>query len=456
MSNPSATATSIPSPETGDELLPEKNAHQYRSPPNNDVDTEKEQQQTDDSLNNQDDADCDKPPDGGLQAWLVTIGTAMIFFCGIGYSNSFGIFQEYYMVHQLPDKSADDIAWIGSLSAFLQFATGAVGGPLFDRYGAWIIRPAAILFVFAMMMTSLCSQYWHFMLAQGTLMGISLGLLTVPSMAAVSQHFDRNRSAALGLAIAGSSIGGVLFPIVFAKLLNESSLGFGWTVRIIGFVTIPLFGFACLAVRSRLPPRRTQFFIWHAFKEPRLMILVVAFFLMLMGLFTPLFFIPAYAVTRGMKTTLASYLLAIINAASLFGRVIPGVLADRFGPINVFGLAGIVTGVVLLCLNTADSTAGLVVYSVVFGFTSGTIISGGSAAFTRCPRDPKDIGTYIGMGMGVGSIAILIGPPINGVLIDRYGGFLQVSVFSGVMCLVGGFVAFGAKAVTPQGILGRV
>lgn len=82
--------------------------------------------------------DLDKAPDGGLRAWLTTAGTACTFFAALGFANSFGVFEEYYLSHQLKDEPADKIAWIGSLSAFLQFATGAVGGPLFDRYGAWV------------------------------------------------------------------------------------------------------------------------------------------------------------------------------------------------------------------------------------------------------------------------------------------------------------------------------
>jgi multisubunit Na+/H+ antiporter MnhB subunit len=77
-------------------------------------------------------------PDGGLQAWLVVTGAAFVFFCGLGYNNSFGVFQEYFISHQLQHKSPDDISWIGSLSSFLQLGAGLVGGPLFDRYGAMV------------------------------------------------------------------------------------------------------------------------------------------------------------------------------------------------------------------------------------------------------------------------------------------------------------------------------
>jgi len=82
--------------------------------------------------------DLFNPPDGGVRAWLTTAGAACTFFAALGFANSFGVFEEYYLSHQLKDQSADNVAWIGSLSAFLQFAAGAIGGPLFDRYGAWV------------------------------------------------------------------------------------------------------------------------------------------------------------------------------------------------------------------------------------------------------------------------------------------------------------------------------
>ncbi|KAL3462229.1 major facilitator superfamily domain-containing protein [Aspergillus heterothallicus] len=405
-------------------------------------------------------------PDGGLKAWLVAAGAACTIFSTLGFANSFGVLQEYYAAHQLRGESADRIAWIGSLSAFLQFAAGAIGGPLFDRYGAWVsipsppkylghaltvimqvIRPAAVAYIFALMMTSLCHAYWQFMLAQGVLVGITTGLLQFPAMAAVSQFFDKKRAAALGLAVSGSSIGGIVFPIALSKMLNSSSLGFGWSIRIIAFIMILPMIFSCLTVAARLPPRTTTMFVGAAFKNPLYVMVNVAFFFMLLGMFTPLFFIPTYAVSRGIDATLASYLVAIVNGASTFGRIIPGILADKFGRLNAFGIGGLVTGIIICCMNEATTTAGLVVYSVVFGFWSGTIISGGSAAITLCVRRPQEFGTYLGMGIAGCGCAVLIGPPVSGVLVDRYGGFFELAVFSGVMCVVGGVVAYSSSII---------
>ncbi|CAG8942994.1 unnamed protein product [Penicillium salamii] len=398
----------------------------------------------------------EKAPDGGLRAWLTTAGTAFTFFAALGFANSFGVFQEYYLSHQLKGQPADKVAWIGSLSTFLQLAAGAVGGPLFDRYGAWVIRPAAVLYVFALMMTSLCEQYWQFMLAQGVLLGISMGFLQFPSMAAVMQYFDKNIAAALGAAVAGSSIGGVVIPIALSKMLNSTSLGFGWSVRIIGFVVTPLLAFSCLTVKARLPPRKTSFYILSAFTKIDFCLLVAAMFFMFFGFFTPLFYMPTYAVTRGMDATLASYLLAILNAASTFGRVIPGVLADKFGRLNVLSTGGIITGIIIFCMNKPESNPALIVYSIIFGFWSGTIISGATAALSILIPDPRTTGTYLGMALGVSSMAALIGPPVNGVLVTKYNGFFEVSLLSGATCTFGGLLALAIKTQKPEGLLGRV
>lgn len=318
------------------------------------------------------------------------------------------------------------------------------------------MRPAALAYIFAIMMVSLCSEYWQFMLAQGVLMGSLMAFLQYPAFAAVGQYFDKKRAAAMGIVVSGSSVGGIVTPIALSKMLNSTSLGFGWSVRIIGFTSVALVVFSCLSIRARLPPRTTAFLIPSAFKEVKYVLLVAALFFMFLGFLTPPFFLPSYAVSRGIDPTLASYLLAIFNAASTFGRIIPGILADRYGRLNMFALAGLATGIVTLCMTLAKTTPGLVIYAIALGFASGTIVSGASTALTLCPKDPRDIGTYLGMGIAVSSFAALIGPPVNGALVDTYGDFLQVSIFSGVMLLVGGCLAIACKAVTTEGIWGKI
>ncbi|KAF7863218.1 hypothetical protein EAF04_007300 [Stromatinia cepivora] len=386
-------------------------------------------------------------PDGGARAWSVAAGAAGVLFCTFGYINAFGVYQEYYQTHQLSHRTPSDISWIGSLQVFFLFSGSAVGGPLFDRYGGKTIWPAALLYVFSVMMTSLCKEYYQFILAQGVLGGIATGMTMSPGMTAVGQYFNKKRGAAMGITVAGSSIGGVVFPIALAKMFANPKLGFGWTVRIIGFIMLAVLGISCTAIRARLPPRKKSFFLPSAFKELPYVTLLISAFLMILGVFIPIFYLPTYAVEYGMSTELASYLVAILNGASFFGRVIPGVLADKVGRLNMFCVVGISTGILVFCWQSITSNAGIIVFAAIYGFCSGAIVSLVTVCFATVPKNPQNIGTYMGMGMAVTGFAALIGPPINGALVDHYHSFNQVADFSGVMVLIGGIFVLVIKYV---------
>ena len=69
----------------------------------------------------------------------------------------------------------------------------------------------------------------------------------------------------MGLAIAGSSIGGVVFPLALGKMLYNPKLSFGWSIRICGFIMIVLLAPATLAIKTRLPRRKGTFFLPEAF-----------------------------------------------------------------------------------------------------------------------------------------------------------------------------------------------
>ena len=277
-----------------------------------------------------------------------------------------------------------------------------------------------------------------------------------PCMAATPQYFQKNRGIALGLAVAGSSLGGVIFPIALAKMLSNPRLGFGWTVRICGFIMLVVIIISCAGIRARLPPRRSQFFLLSAFKDLHYLAVTCATFLVILGVFTPIFYLPTYAVEHGMSKELASYLVAVLNGASLLGRVLPGVLADRFGRFNILCAAGLSTGILIFCWPSITTSASIIVFSALFGFCSGAIISGTSVCLATCPSDPRNIGTYMGMGLGISSFAALIGPPVNGALVTRHNGYDKVSIFSGVVVLAGAVVVLLAKHLTRDGILAKI
>lgn len=124
-----------------------------------------------------------------------------------------------------------------------------------------------VLLLLGIFTTSVCDQYWQFFLAQGVCMGLGNGCLFCPSMAVISTYFDKRRALAMGLAAAGSATGGMIYPVMVRQLLP--SVGFGWTIRAIGFVQLATLAIAGLFLKSRLPPRKSGALVdWSAFSEP--------------------------------------------------------------------------------------------------------------------------------------------------------------------------------------------
>ena len=159
----------------------------------------------------------DDVPDGGFQAWLQVAAAFFIFMNTAGLFNSYGVYQGFYTQGPLKSISGSNISWIGSLQGCLMLLICIFTGPLYDLgYLHSLVNIGTFAIVFGMMMTSICHEYWQFVLAQGVVVGIGNGLLFLPSIAIVPQYFSKNKALASGIVAAGSSIGTFLrvYPLV--------------------------------------------------------------------------------------------------------------------------------------------------------------------------------------------------------------------------------------------------
>lgn len=258
--------------------------------------------------------------------------------------------------------------------------------------------------LFALFMTSLCKEYYQLFLAQGFLLGVGLASVLLPGYAISAQYFTKYRGLALGIVVSGSSLGGVIWPIVLNKLLVK--VGFGWAVRIVAFIELPLLIIGCLSVRAPVQKAghtkpKPDF---SCVKNPVLILLAFGLFLVYFGLFTPFFFIEPWALSLGLDSSFAFYTISIVNSASLFGRILPGLLADRFGCYNIAVISAVSSGLVCTCMVKATSVAGITIFALAYGFTSGAIISlQGVCAAKLVP--PTQFGVAMGSAMTFLSIA---------------------------------------------------
>jgi MFS family permease len=83
------------------------------------------------------------------------------------------------------------------------------------------------------------------------------------------------------------------------------------------------------------------------------------------------------------------------------------------------------------------SSASIIVFSALYGFTSGAFVSLMPALVAQI-SPIREIGVRNGSVFAVISVAALTGSPIGGALIDRDGGgFVYLQVFCGVTMAVG-------------------
>ena len=358
--------------------------------------------------------------------------------------NTFGVFQTYYETELLKSHSPSEISWIGTFQGFLLVALSLIVGPIFDRgYFRTLIITGAFLTVFGLMMTSLATQYWQVFLAQALTIGLGSGCAFLPSMAIVATYFTTKRALAIGILASGGSVGSVIYPIVFERL--QPRIGFPWTTRVLGFISLATFLVSISVMRTRLPPanRSRALLDLKAFKYLPYTLFTIALFLALAGLYIPIFYIITWAQVHahvGEQTWF--YMLPLLNAASVFGRIIPGLLADRFHA--AFELAIICTGIAGVLGYSAVAVhdlGGIVVFAILYGFVSGAVVSLPGAILSSLAPDMSVVGTWMGMAFFCGAIGVLIGNPIAGTIIN-----VPENQFSG------GFI-FGASLVMAAAVL---
>lgn len=385
-------------------------------------------------------------PNGGLVAWLQVLGAFFLFFNTFGIVNTFGSYQTYYESGLLAAETASDISWIGSVQATLLMLVGSLTGPIYDAgYVHHLLFTGSALVVLGQMTLSACSQYWQVMLAQGICIGVGAGCLFVPAVGILSTYFSTRVATAMGIAATGSSIGGVIYPIVFFRL--QPRIGFPWATRVIGFIALATLLLSNCVMRVRvLPAGRRGIFDVSAWKEPPYVLFVMGTLVGFIGIYVPFFYIQSYAIQTGIMTPdLGFYLLSVLNAASTFGRLIPNYVADRVGPFNVMIPCTFLSGVICICLIPAHSTGAVFALAALFGFTSGTFVSLPPTVFVRISGHARNkIGTRMGMGFAFTSLGLLSGTPASGAVLDA-SSFTYTWVFGGVAIVIGACFILAAR-----------
>jgi MFS family permease len=137
----------------------------------------------------------------------------------------------------------------------------------------------------------------------------------------------------------------------------------------------------------------------------------------------------------------ASSLLLIINGVGICGRVIPTIVAARFGPLNLMIPLSLVSGLILFCWAGVSNHTEVVVFDVFYGFIMAAAQGMFPPSLGSLTENLSKMGVRMGMVFSICGFAVLIGNPLAGALITLNGGkYLYAQMFAGGAMTLG--VAF--------------
>lgn len=168
-----------------------------------------------------------------------------------------------------------------------------------------------------------------------------------------------------------------------------------------------------------------------------------------LGVQIPLFYAATFAETVvHRRQSEAFYMLAILGAGSLPGRLLAPLAGDRLGPLNLYPAFMALGGVLALAWARVATHGALVAVALLYGFAYGGIVSLPPPAVAAMTRDVRTLGTRIGTAFSFAGVSALVGPPVAGAILQRgrgagtgtgtgTGGFDGLFGFAGAMMLAG-------------------
>lgn len=280
-------------------------------------------------------------------------------------------------------------------------------------------------------------EYYQIFLSFSVLGGLSACTLFTPAISAVGHWFNIRRGWATGVACTAGGIGGVAFPLII--IFAAPKIGFGWAIRIIALLCAVLCIFACVLLKTRLPPNKKAgaSVDFYALKDIKYASTTVAIFMVEFAVFIPITYIASYGAYVGVEDTMSYLLIPFLNIGAIPGRFLPGLIADRVGRFNVMVLTSLICSILtlVLWLKAGNNLAAIICYAVLFGFWSGAAISLTPVCISQvCATE--DYGKRNGTTFTIVSIGTLVGIPIAGAIQERSGGeYGDLIVFGGVLYL---------------------
>ena len=361
--------------------------------------------------------------------WVIVGAGALMGCVAIGALFSLAVFLQ-------PMSEATGWTRTGISSAmtldFLTMGVAAFGwGALSDRFGPRIVVLAgALLLGLGLALASRATSLLEFQLIYGIVVGVAAGAVFAPMIATVTGWFDKHRSLAVSLVSAGMGVA----PMTISPFAQWLISAYDWRTAML---TIAIGAWALLvpaALLVRRPPEMTSsspgmpaeggegMSVGQALRSPQFIVLSLTFFCCCAAHSGPIFHTVSYALACGLPAMTAVTIYSVEGLAGLGGRVLFGLLGDRFGARRVV-VAGLMVQAVGAGSYYFTRDAGeFYAVAILFGMDYGGVMPL-YAVLAREYFPLRIMGTVFGAAAMISSLGMALGPAVGGWIFDTFHGY---------------------------------
>lgn len=276
------------------------------------------------------------------------------------------------------------------LAIFLLQVTVGLSSPMLGRFlDVYPVRRLVVIGAlstsFGLLALSQANAYWQVVVVYATFLPVGMVLCgTLASQTLVSKWFTSNRSMAIGLSAMGTSIGGLLFPLIIAGLMEtynlQTTLAF---LALLSFVVLLPVNLVVLRVQ---PPKREEVDsgtesidqkVWTS----REILSTRMFWIPVLGLI-PInaafggvqFNLGAYVADLGFEQQAAAQLIAITSVSMIVGKFLFGGLGDRIDHRKLYWFMAILLSASLVLFQGTPSWIELTSAAMLQGMATGGVM----------------------------------------------------------------------------------
>jgi len=360
---------------------------------------------------------------------IVTLAAAGIMMVTMGSRQSLGLF-----IGPIEATTGMGIASISLALAIGQFTWGAiqpVAGAVADRYGARAVLIGGLLILaLGSAITPFVTSGFGLMISLGLLsaIGSGIGSFSVLIGAAAQRLPLESRGAASGVINAGGSFGQFVFAPILQKLIQGMGwMGAMWAMAVMTLAALPLVGKLTRPVDGQVHHVHEEGGLKRAIGEA---MTDRSYLLLHAGFFTCGFHI-AFLVTHlpgevnlcGLPPAVASWSLAIIGLANIFGSLYAGSCVAKYRSKYVLA-AMYASRAVLIALYLMAPRTELTFYlfAAGLGFTWLATVPP-TAAIVGKLFGIRYLATLFGLTLLSHQIGGFLGAYLGGLTISRFGDF---------------------------------